>query len=319
MAAKKRAKKSGRRRGVELEPSGLGPTELALGELQGDLLTLAEQVRADGGAVLASYREPLGGHAVLLVALPIERVRPTPFQRDVSEPHVKRLVHAMDKTKRFLDPIIMVHQADVYYTPNGRHRLTALTELGAKSAIGLLVPEFAVAYQILALNIEKAHTLRERALEVVRMHHELTGTEAGKETDFEFEFEDPALVTLGFAYETRPRLAGGAYHPVLRKVESWIDAPLAEAADERKQRADLVLDLDDAVTAAVSKLKERGLTSPYLRNFVVARVNPLRFIKGELPSMDDLFKGMIQRAKGLKLDKISPADLAKTGGAPEEE
>ncbi len=34
--------------------------------------------------------------------------------------------------------------------------------------ITLLVPEREVAYQILALNIEKAHNLRERALEVAR-------------------------------------------------------------------------------------------------------------------------------------------------------
>jgi ParB family transcriptional regulator, chromosome partitioning protein len=318
MAAKK-TKKRARPRGVEIEPLGLGPNDLCLTELSPELKALRETVAADGGTVLASYREPLGGHALFLVALPMDKIRPTPFQRDVSEPHVKKLVHAMDKTKRFLDPIILVHQADVYYTPNGHHRLTALRQLGSQAAIGLLVPEFAVAYQILALNIEKAHTLRERALEVVRMHHDLAGSDSGHETAFEFEFEEPALLTLGFAYETRPRIAGGAYHSVLRKVDTWIDAPLARAAEERKVRSDLVLDLDDAVTEAVGKLKERGLTSPYLRNFVVARVNPLRFVKGELPSLTDLFTGMIAKTRKLKLDSINPSDLARTGGAPDEE
>lgn len=321
MAAKKKAAKSTtrRRRKVTLEPSGLAPTDIALAEPPREVAALAEQVRADGGAVLATYREPLGGHALLLVALPIDKVQPTPFQRDVSEPHVKKLVHAMDKTKRFLDPIILVHQGGVYFTPNGNHRLTALRELGSKTAIGLLVPEYEVAYQILALNIEKAHSLRERALEVVRMHHDLTGLGRGSEADFEFEFEDPALLTLGFAYESRPRLAGGAYHPVLRRVDTWIDGPIDQAAEQRKERAGLVLELDDAVTEAVAKLKERGLTSPYLRNFVVARVNPLRFMKGELPAFDDLLTGMIKRTKGMKLDRIEPADLARAGGAPDEE
>jgi hypothetical protein len=33
----------------------------------------------------------------------------------------------------------------------------------------------------------------------------------------------------------------------------------------------------------VKKLKERGMVSPYLRSFVVARINPLHWIKGECP------------------------------------
>ncbi|HVJ17210.1 MAG TPA: ParB N-terminal domain-containing protein [Polyangiaceae bacterium] len=317
MAAKKTSKR--KPRGVTIEPTGLGPDELLLSEPPAEVAELAGQVRADGGQVLAVYREPLGAHTLLLVALPIEKVKPTPFQRDVSEPHVKKLVHAMDKTKRFLDPIIAVHQKDIYFTPNGSHRLTALGNLGARSVIALLVPEFAVAYQILALNIEKAHTLRERALEVARMYRDLAGSDGGKESDFAFEFEEPTLATLGFAYEARPRLAGGAYHPALRKVDAWFEKPLAKAVVERQKRADLLLDLDDAVSETVAKLKAKGLTSPYLKNFVVARVNPLRFIKGELPSFEELLATMTKRAKGMNVDKINAADLARSGGTPDDE
>ena len=79
MAAKKTKaapKKPGtrRRRGVKLEPTELGPTELALGELPAQIAELAAAVETDGGAVLARYREPLGGHALLLVSLPVEKV-----------------------------------------------------------------------------------------------------------------------------------------------------------------------------------------------------------------------------------------------------
>ncbi len=326
MAAKKTSKR--KPRGVTLEPTGLAPSELRLDEPSAELTALIDQVRADGGQVLAQYREPLGAHALLLVALPIEKVKPTPFQRDVSDAHVKKLVRAMDKTKRFLDPIIAVHQKDIYFTPNGSHRLTALQTLGAKSVIALLVPEFAVAYQILALNIEKAHTLRERALEVVRMYRDLAENAGGRskqtatqtatkeaEAEFEFEFEEPALVTLGFAYDARPRLAGGAYHPALRKVDTWIASALGKALAERQKRAELLLDLDDAVTDAVAKLKQKGLTSPYLKNFVVARVNPLRFIKGDVPSFEELLATMTKRARGLNVEKINASDLARTGGS----
>ena len=326
MAAKKSTKKKAtkaagtkKRRGVSLRPTELSALELAdVSGVEG-LAELAAGVEAAGGAVLSRYREPLGGHGLMLVALPIEKVNPTPFQRDVSDAHVRKLTRAMDKTKRFLDPCIVVAADGQYWTPNGNHRLTALRELGAKSIVALLVPEPAVAYQILALNIEKAHSLRERAQEVVRMYRELSAISPKKESDYELEFEEPALVTLGFAYEQRGRLAGGAYHPILRKVDGWIASKLDAATEERERRARVLLAFDDAVNEAVQKLKDKGLTSPYLKNFVVSRVNPLRFIKGDLPPFDELFEGMTKRARGMKVDKIKNEDLARSGGAPEED
>ncbi len=315
-AAKKAAKKPGtkKRRGVKLTPTELSAPELAVSEVPAELTPLLERVKADGGAVIGVYREPLGGHHLALVSLPIERVAPTPFQRDVSDAHVRKLTHAMDKTRRFLDPLIVVQRPEGYETPNGNHRLTALRELGSKAVVGLLVPEAAVAYQILALNIEKAHNLREKAIEVARMYRDLVKLSDESESYYELEFEESSLVSLGFAYEKRGRLAGGTYNPVLRKVDHWVPGALAEAVAERERRADLILAFDDAVNAAVTRLKEKGLQSPYLKNFVVARVNPLRFIKGEPPSFDELLATMTQRAEKLTGDKIKAGDLAKAGG-----
>lgn len=306
-----------RRRGVKVEAVQLAATDLALGVDDAALRELAAHVVSDGGAVIGAYREPLGATPLLLVALPIEKVAPTAFQRDVSDAHVRKLTRAMDKTKRFLDPIILVRGESGYLTPNGHHRLVAMRELGARSIIGLLVPEPRVAYQILALNIEKAHNLRERALEVVRMVRDLAASGL-REPALELELEEPALVTLGFAYQARGRLAGGAYHSALRKVDAWIDEPLARALVERERRATLLLGLDDAVNEAVTRLKERGFTSPYLKSFVVARVNPLRFIKGDPPSFDELMATMTKRAGGMKADKIKPEDLARSGGVPDD-
>jgi ParB family chromosome partitioning protein len=309
-----------KRKGVKLRPTELGATELALASLPAELEELAAAVRADGGAVLATYREPLGGHTLMLTALPVDKVVPTPFQRDISDAHVRRLTQAMDKTKRFLDPIIAVREKTgdaAYWTPNGYHRLTALKELGAKTVLALLVPERPVAYQILALNIEKAHNLREKAIGVRRMYVDLAPISDGDEESFALEFEEPALATLGFAYEERGRLSGGAYHAILRKVDKWLPGKLEKAMPGRREHAKLLLDYDEAVTEAIAALKARGFNSPYLRNFVVARSNPLRFIKGTPPPIEELLPSMTKRVKGMDVAKIKNEDVARTGGAPE--
>jgi ParB family chromosome partitioning protein len=69
----------------------------------------------------------------------------------------------------------------------------------------------------------------------------------------------------------------------------------------------------------VKKLKERGLVSPYLRSFVVARINPLRWIKGDAPPLEDVFKTMRDRASRFKVEKIKPQDLAGAAGPPDDE
>ncbi len=313
--------KSGRpraRKGVKHKPTELGATELGVDELPEGARTLAARVAADGGRVLAAYREPLGGHVQLFAALPIDLVEPTPYQRDVSDAHVRRLTLAMDRTRRYLDPVIAVHSGGKYLTPNGNHRLTAMKELGAKTILALLIPEPEVAFQILALNIEKAHNLREKSLEVFRMYGELARERPdAREEECALEFEEPQLCTLGFAYAERGRLSGGAYQPFLKKVDFFLKAPLAQAMRERERRAQVLLAFDDAVGEAVEKLKARGLTSPYLKAFVVARVNPLRFIKGPAPSFDELLATMTKRVRGMKAETIKPQDLARSGGAPD--
>jgi ParB family chromosome partitioning protein len=310
-----------KRKGVKLKPTDLGPADLAVAAPAGPAADTAELVERDGGKVLAVFREPLGGHVHLLAALPIEKVEPTPYQRDVSDSHVRRLTLAMDKMRRYLDPIIAVRVGEgAYQTPNGNHRLTALKELGARTIPALLIPDAAVTYQILAMNIEKAHNLREKSLEVARMYEDLARLDPGrKESDYALEFEEPQLITLGFAYQERGRLAGGAYQPALRKVDGFLSRDIGDARAERARRARLVLELDDAVGEAVQKLKDRGMVSPYLKSFVVARVNPLLFIKGDLPSFDELLSTMTRRARGMKTEKIRTEDLSRAGGVPDEE
>jgi ParB family chromosome partitioning protein len=303
---------------------------LEAGELQaaappGAAAELHQLIETDGGKVLSIYREPYGGHWLVLAALPIELVEPTPYQRNLSDTHVRKLETVIGKIGRFLDPIIAVRapkpdHAAKYWTPNGNHRLSAMRTLGAKSIIAIVVPEAAAAYQILALNTEKAHNLREKALEVIRMYRELAQLDHATEDTYALEFEEPALITLGLCYEERPRFSGGAYHPVLKRVDEFLQKPLQVTLNIRGQRAKTLLELDDVIVKQVEALKDKGLTSPYLKSFVVARVNPIRFRPKDAPplSFDDAFDRMMQAAQKFNPDKVKLDDLAKSGGAPDE-
>jgi ParB family chromosome partitioning protein len=190
--------------------------------------------------------------------------------------------------------------------------------LGAKSIVALVVPDFAIAYKILALNTEKAHNLREKALEVIRMARALADLDDRPETDYALEFEEPALLTLGLCYEQRPRFSGGAYNPVLRRVDGFLSESVADALRVREARAAQVLALDEAVNEAIERLKSKGLESPYLRAFVVARINPLRWKKDAGGEFDDVIATMTAAAKKFDAGKVSADQLASTGGAPEE-
>ena len=312
-----------RRRPRKAKPGtkGLGPAECQLSELEGNAAEAAEAIRKADGCVIGSYKEPLGGHPVLLAVLPIGAIEPTPFQRDLSDTHHKRLADVINKTGRFLDPVIaIVAPNGGFWTPNGRHRLEAMRRLGAKSISALVVVDREVAWQILALNTEKAHNLKERSLEVIRIYRGLVEEDASRpESKFAFYLDEPALVTLGVCYERVPRFGGGAYHSILRRLESFTDEPLRIAIKDHEKRASMVLDLEEKVGAVVKRLKERGLVSPYLRSFVVARINPLRWIQGEPPALEDVLKTMRERAAKFNVEKIKPQDLAGAGGAPDEE
>jgi ParB family transcriptional regulator, chromosome partitioning protein len=137
-----------RRRPRKAKPGtkGLGPAECRLDQPTGPAAEAADAIAKAGGCVVGSYKEPLAGHPVLLCVLPIDAVEPTPFQRDLSDAHHKRLADVINKTGRFLDPIIaVVAPKGGFWTPNGRHRLEAMRRLGAKSITALVVADREVA------------------------------------------------------------------------------------------------------------------------------------------------------------------------------
>jgi ParB family chromosome partitioning protein len=281
-AARKTAKRRARGR---LAPGkeARGPTaaDIVLGLDQPEIAALTALVQQVGGATIGAYREPLSGRSLLIAALPLASVQPTPFQRDLSPTHARRLADRIDETGVFLDPLIVVRGEDgMLWTPNGRHRLAAAKYLGLRQITALISPDEALAYRILALNTEKAHNLKDRSLEVVRMARSL-GKRDGqtRESKFAAEFEAPELITLGLVYEKNLRFGGGAYSPMLKKVDRFSERPLAASLREREGFAARIAEIDAAVKRIVAELQKRGFKSPYLRSYVVARINPVRFHK----------------------------------------
>jgi ParB family chromosome partitioning protein len=311
-------KPSTRRKKVAPTSLGLAAPETATVE-SADLKALSSVIAGDGGVVLAQYRDPVGGKPLILASLPVDRVEPTPYQRDASDTHVKRLMGVVEKIGLFLDPIIVVHKDAGYWTPNGNHRLQALKKLGYRAVTALVVPDADIAFKILALNTEKAHNLREKSLETIRMARALAKDSGAPEASYAFEFEQPSFLTLGVCYEERPRMSGGAYQSILKRTDAFLEEPIAKALKERERRGKKILKLDDAVTAVVDKLKAKGLTSPYLKTFVVSRVNYTRFVKSPTIDFDEAVDKITASAQKFNVEKVKQDDVAKAGGAPPDE
>ena len=297
---------------------GLEAAEVAIAMDSPEVAALATLVREAGGAPIGAYHEPLGGRALMLASIPLNAVQPTPFQRDLSPTHAKRLAQKIDETAAFLDPLIVVRGDDGrLWTPNGRHRLAAAKVLGLRQITALISPDETLAYRILALNTEKAHNLRDRSLEVIRMARSLAERQSqARESQFSAEFEAAELLTLGIVYEKSSRFAGGAYSAFLKKVDRFSDRTLVASLRERQDSASRLLEIDAQVKRLIAALQAKGFKSPYLRNCVVARINPVRFHKSKkgetkppMPLAQALTR-MAAAAKGFKLESVSNSDLA---------
>jgi ParB family chromosome partitioning protein len=316
----KRAPARRRARTAKAATRGLSATECRLDTLSGEGNAVKTRVENEGGFVLGCYSDPLGKNPLLLAVLPIDAVAPTPFQRDLSQAHHRRLADVLDRTGIFLDPIIAVAAPDKgFWTPNGRHRLEAMRRLGAKAITAIVVPKREVAWQILALNTEKAHNLRDKSLEVIRIYRNLMEEDAGKsEKDVSYYLEEPSYATLGLCYEKNPRFSGAVYNSFVRRLTEFSGEPLARSLREHEKTADQLLELDGLVNEVVRKLKAKGFVSPYLKSFVVARSNPLRFMK-EPPALEDLLQTIRGKLERFNVDKVRQEDIVASGGAPDED
>lgn len=317
-ATKKTPKKPTRGSRKPAAARGPEPRDSVIEPSGKDIAALTSQVEKQGGAVVGAYRDPFAGEPLVLASLPLKKVVATPFQRDLSKTHATRLADAIGAAGLFLDPVIAVPSRDGFWSPNGRHRLEAARRLGMRSVTALLVADEKLAFRILALNTEKAHNLRDRSLEVIRMARQLAREQPrSKEVEHAVTFESPAFLTLGCAYEQRSRFAGSSYQAVLNKVDRFLDRTLPAALRQREQWAVRIMDIDDRVATHVKTMQATGMKSPYLRAVIVARINPVRFVppsrkKDAAPpmSMAEALTKMAANVRKFDPKSIRPGDLA---------
>lgn len=266
---------------------------------------LANAIESDGGVALAAYQEPIGDHWQIFAMLPAAIVQATPYQRDLSPAHLKRMIEVMKKIDRFTEPIVIVRSEGAYWTPNGNHRRAAAVKSGAKLIPAIVIPEPDVAFQILALNTEKAHNLRDKSLEVIRMYRaRLEQHPRSAEKDFAFEFERAHFITLGLLYDRKRKFSGGVYAPLLSRVDNFLAKPLKEAIEDREERAAQVERADELVAELVIKGKKRGLMHPYLKNFIIARANPLTRVRKNMPSAKSALSSLVKALEEFDLATV---------------
>jgi ParB family chromosome partitioning protein len=134
--------------------------------------------------------------------------------------------------------------------------------------------------------------------------------------DYADQFEEPALLTLGIIYQKNGRFAGSPYFSFLRKVDRFSSATLGKSLREREGHSARLLDIDERVKEIVAELKKRGFRSPYLRNYVVARINPVRFHRAKkgdsTPPMaiGAALTRMAASARGFDVASVREQDLA---------
>ena len=95
-------------------------------------------------------------------------------------------------------------------------------------------------------------------------------------------------------------------------MDKFLKQPLAKAYAERERRAELVREADRALGEVVAKLKKRGISHPYVKNFVLARTTPLTRARKTLPSFDQTFERLRENLEKFDTAKVRYDEVARS-------
>jgi len=198
-------------------------------------------------------------------------------QRKPRPAHIKQLTASIERIG-FVTPLVTVERDGKFVIIDGQHRFTAATELGVKEFPVVVVPD-KLAVRMMSFNVEKDLNIKERCQIALSIYREFVETKPStKEDDGEITdaIEHFHYVTVGLAYESNGRIAGGAIEGVVRKCDGVLDKPLSEAIEIRQQRAEQVLESWKLIKAVEDALKEKGMWHSMVRYQIIAAADPAK-------------------------------------------
>ena len=220
------------------------------------------------------FKEPLGNVELEFKLVPLSQLEPAPFQREISDAHVKKLAEAMMKVGMFIDPLVVYESNGKYYVVNGQHRLEAFKTLSLEGDIPCVVIPEEKAHFIITLNTEKAPSIKDKSLEALKIYKEYIGQDLTENDILDF-ITEPCYVTFGILYEKHEKFPASAFHNLIKKIDNPIDEKLEVAFEERKKRAEKIEKLyTDYYIPIKNKLIEEGVNQLYVGQIIASRINP---------------------------------------------
>ena len=255
---------------------------------------------------LATFEDPVKKQPLKLVLFDIDEVQRPPFQRDISESLKKHLEMAIEKLG-FLTPVVVVPKDGKYYVIDGMHRLEAMRDLGAKEILGILVDESLYHY-ILEFNTEKPPNVKEKSKQTYRLYQDLLKHDPNIiEGDLFTYFKDPVFITFGFAIEEfDPRFPASFYESFVSKIDNFLELPLSESSEERRRRAEALVDLNKVVN---EKYAELGWENALMKGEIV-RKSVQKAYGIRVRTIEEEFYTAVERVKDA-CQSLTPADFGE--------
>ncbi len=217
------------------------------------------------------FKEPYKGYEINFEIISVDRIRIPSIQRELSDSLIKNLMLSIEKLG-FIEPIIVIPSEDgtYYEVINGQHRLEAAKLLGIREIPAIILPNEMKKY-IISLNIEKAPNLKDKAhqsYEIFKEHLEKYPNM--KEYELSDLIEFAYYLTIGFITDEYgdKRFPAYAFEKVLQKVDNWTELELPFARDERRKRAEVLMELRIVLD---ERYKELGLKNALSKETIVLK------------------------------------------------
>lgn len=263
-------------------------------------LEIIKSLSSDGNVF--EIKDEYKGYNIFIAEIPVNRLEVVVYQRKPSKSHVKNLVKSISSIG-FVVPLVVAKKPneDKFIILDGQHRYLACLDLGIRNIPCFIVP-WQYATLMINLNIEKQPNIKEKSYVALRIYNELVDMFPEKrETEEEIiqSVEEIYFVTVGMVYDKEEKFSGSSWEPILKKADWPLDLALKEAKSQREKRADTIYELHQIVKDIVSKLKEIGISHPFVYKEVVSYANPIKRQRA-IVEFDEIFSQIREKLMELR-------------------